>query len=72
MSNHNLPGHDCDEQECPVTRRCSCAFCLGIEPWASNFARCIQQGWIDAADAVEAGIASRVPDLDDVDSEMPS
>lgn len=42
-------------------RTCSCAWCLGIEPWRSNFAQCIQRGWMVAWDAVRLGIASRVP-----------
>jgi hypothetical protein len=41
-------------------RQCSCAFCMGISPWTERFAQCIQVGWIVAADAVAAGIASSV------------
>ena len=41
--------------------KCSCAVCMGFEPWVSRFAQCIQAGWIVAAQAVAEGIASRVP-----------
>jgi len=34
---------------------------MGFEPWTERFAQCIQQGWINAAEAVEQGIATAVP-----------
>ena len=37
-----------------TTRTCSCAWCMGIEPWRTDFATCIQEGWIAAQDAVAA------------------
>ena len=41
--------------------KCTCAVCMGFEPWVTRFAQCIQVGWIRAAEAVAAGIATRVP-----------
>lgn len=40
---------------------CSCAHCMGVEPWRSLFAQCIQVGWHLAGEAVALGLACRVP-----------
>lgn len=42
-------------------RTCTCAVCMGFEPWTARFAQCIQLGWIKADEAVRLGIACPVP-----------
>ena len=42
-------------------RTCSCAVCMGFEPWVTDFAGCMIERFIATGAAVAAGIAVFVP-----------
>jgi hypothetical protein len=46
--------------------RCSCAFCMGFEPWRSDYAGCIQRRWAVVSEAIHNGSACEIAWIDDV------